>query len=200
MPRRRATSEDQECVKEPVRLGVWECLGVLICIFGGKQWEELTSSTIKPTRSHIAAKMIGMLLELILSLHQASANVDTINSALFGIVSRFELKVPYPKLLMMEGEYVPSGGEYSKPSNAIEQCIQTFQSESTERTIWNCERCVSRGSVLYGLSRTMRPRRMSVSRLVKEENGNLAIEFPRVGSRGRRKRVLIPTMRVAIPS
>ena len=79
--------------------------------------------------------MMGILLELTLSLHQASANVDMINIALFGIVSRFELKVPYPKLLMMEGEYVPSGGEYSRPNNAIEQCIQTFQSESTEKAI-----------------------------------------------------------------
>ena len=95
----------------------------------------LTSRTIKPMRSHIAAKIIGMLLELILSLHQANANVEMINNALLGMTRRFELKVPYPKLLMMDGEYVPSGGEYSRPSKAIEQCIQTFQSVSTETTI-----------------------------------------------------------------
>lgn len=45
-------------------------------------------------RSQIAAKMIGILLELTLSLHQASEKVVIINSALFGIVRRFVLKVP----------------------------------------------------------------------------------------------------------
>jgi hypothetical protein len=52
----------------------------------------------------MAAKIIGMLLELTLSLHHASAKVVIMSRALFGMTRRFELKVPYPKLLMMEGE------------------------------------------------------------------------------------------------
>lgn len=98
---------------------------------------ELTSRTIKPTSNHTAANIIGILLEFTLSLHQDSVNVVIIKRALFGITNRFELKVPNPKLLMMDGEYVPMGGEYSNPSNAIEQCAQTFQSVRTETTIWN---------------------------------------------------------------
>lgn len=52
----------------------------------------------------MAAKMIGMLLELILSLHHANANVEIMSKALLGITRRLELKVPYPKLLIIEGE------------------------------------------------------------------------------------------------
>jgi len=79
---------------------------------------------------------MGMLLEFILSLHHAKANVEIINNKLFGMTSKYELRVEEPTiLLMMEGEYVPMGGEYSSPSKAIEQCIHTFQSVRTDTTI-----------------------------------------------------------------
>lgn len=46
----------------------------------------------------------------------------------------------------------------------------------------------------------MRPRRISDSRGVNDEIGSLMIEFPRLGSRGKRNRVAIPTVSVASPS
>jgi hypothetical protein len=42
----------------------------------------------------MAAKIMGILREFILSLHQARAKVVIMSNALFGITSKFELNVP----------------------------------------------------------------------------------------------------------
>lgn len=138
MPGGRSTGEDEEGVEGPVAFGVWEGLKRVVLededVWGiGRGM--LTSRTMSPMSNQIAANIIGILLELILSLHHDNVNVVMIKRALFGITSKFELKVPNPKLLMIDGEYVPIGGEYSNPSRAIEQCAQTFQSVRTETTI-----------------------------------------------------------------